>query len=124
MTTEYLTKATENLQAAEMLFEAGLHNASANRAYYAAFHAAIAVLAKFGISNTDNPHEWVQAMFAGELIHRKKIFPLYLAGILSDVQRIRNIADYKPENVSSKAITRQIKKAKDFIEQIKQEVQP
>lgn len=39
--SEYLTKVLENLKAAELLFEAGLYNASANRAYYAAFHAAL-----------------------------------------------------------------------------------
>jgi hypothetical protein len=46
---EFIHKARENLKAAELLFENGLYNASANRAYYAALHFAISILAKMGI---------------------------------------------------------------------------
>ena len=45
MRDEFLTKAKENIRAAEVLFEHQLYNAAVNRAYYAAFHAAIAALA-------------------------------------------------------------------------------
>lgn len=50
MKSEFLAKARENLQAAEVLFENHLYNVSANRAYYATFHAAIAALADVGIT--------------------------------------------------------------------------
>jgi hypothetical protein len=33
MKTEFLTKSQENLQAAQLLFDQGLYNASANRSY-------------------------------------------------------------------------------------------
>jgi uncharacterized protein (UPF0332 family) len=48
---EFLTKARENLQAAEQAFSEGLYNASANRAYYAAFQAAIAALAAENVTH-------------------------------------------------------------------------
>jgi uncharacterized protein (UPF0332 family) len=50
MRDEFLTKARENLKAAEVLFEQQLYNAAVNRAYYAAFQAAIAALADQGIA--------------------------------------------------------------------------
>ncbi len=48
MKTEFLAKAEENLTAAQVCFENGLFNACANRAYYAALHAAVAALAHKG----------------------------------------------------------------------------
>ena len=44
MGNEFFLKAHENLLAAQLLLERGYYQASANRAYYAAFHAAIACL--------------------------------------------------------------------------------
>ncbi|MDP2366338.1 MAG: HEPN domain-containing protein [Ignavibacteria bacterium] len=45
----FLERAKENLKAAELLFEQELFNASANRAYYAAFHAAIVAIMTAGV---------------------------------------------------------------------------
>ena len=39
---EFLDKSKENIEAAKILFNNKLYNASANRSYYAAFHTAIA----------------------------------------------------------------------------------
>jgi len=44
---EFLNKAEENLTAAQICFENGLYNACANRAYYAALHAAVAGSGRF-----------------------------------------------------------------------------
>jgi uncharacterized protein (UPF0332 family) len=49
MTNEFWERANENLQAAEMLFAASLFNAAANRAHYAAFHAAATIIAAKGL---------------------------------------------------------------------------
>ena len=43
MKDTFYLRAEENLVASEMLFDASLFNASANRAYYSAFHIATAV---------------------------------------------------------------------------------
>ena len=73
MKTEFLAKAKENLTAAQICFENGLYNACANRAYYAALHAAVAALAHRGIKRNKIDHGQVQADFSGELIKRRKI---------------------------------------------------
>lgn len=75
MQAEFLKKAQDNLNLAKHCLEQGLYDASANRAYYAAFQAAIAALAHAGIVNKKNDHKWVQATFAGELINRRKVYP-------------------------------------------------
>ncbi|OQW90982.1 MAG: hypothetical protein BWK78_05795, partial [Thiotrichaceae bacterium IS1] len=102
MKTEFLTKAQENLKAADLLLTNQLYNASANRAYYAAFQAAIAALATVGILGLENKnHDTVQAQFAGELIHRRKLYPGHFKSYLMDLQRVRNNADYREMPVSS-----------------------
>jgi uncharacterized protein (UPF0332 family) len=120
MQHEFATKASENLQASQALYELGLFNASANRAYYAAFHAAIAVLAQYGITHNENPHEWVQAKFSSELVHRRKVFPVAFASVLQQIQSVRNIADYKPQDVSKTSTERQIRKTTSFIHTIQE----
>jgi uncharacterized protein (UPF0332 family) len=105
-------RARENLQAAERLFELELFNASANRAYYAAFHAALATLFRYGFTpNID--HKAVQSMFNGELINRRKIVPAHLKQSLQQLQDVRNIADYK-NGVSKAKAADQLKKAVTF----------
>ncbi len=46
MTESFYLKAVENLEAAKLLYDNGLNNASANRAYYAVFHISIAAIYK------------------------------------------------------------------------------
>jgi uncharacterized protein (UPF0332 family) len=122
MNTDFFSKALENLRAAEALSELGLFNAAANRAYYAAFHAAIAVLAQYGITHEENPHEWVQAQFAAELVHRRKVFPATLPSILQQIQSVRNIADYKPSPVGKIAVERQVRKSTTFVNTVQEKI--
>ena len=118
MKNEFLIKAKENISAAEILFENQLYNASANRAYYAAFQAAIAALADLGIETGRISHESIQANFAVELIQRRKIYPNHLKSYLMDLQSVRNDADYKLKSISKKVASRQLRKAKEFIDKI------
>jgi uncharacterized protein (UPF0332 family) len=118
MSNDFLSKARENLRASEALSALGLMNAAANRAYYAAFHAAIAVLAKYGVRHDKNPHEWVQAQFASEIIHRRKLLARTFASYLTDIQRVRNTADYSPSSVSQKIAAQQFKQASQFVSSI------
>jgi len=60
MKKEFLAKAEQNLRAAELLFENGLYDASANRSYYAALHAAVAALSGAGIKTERISHDTVQ----------------------------------------------------------------
>jgi len=122
MKHEFLTKAKENITAATLLFDNELYNACANRVYYAAFHAAIAALANIGM-DTVHSHEATQAHFVTELIRRRKVYPNHLKSYLRDLQDVRNDADYEQKSVSKKVAQRQLKKAKEFVGLVTQEIE-
>jgi len=113
---EFANKAVENLKAAKLLFENQYYNASVNRSYYATFHAAIHTLSKKGYNIHRISHEATQALFAGELIKRKKEFPAKLKAYLNQLKVIRNDADYELKLVSQKVADRQLRKATEFVE--------
>lgn len=121
MKDEFLSKAKENLTAAELLFDRSLFNASVNRAYFAAFQMAIAALADKGITSDDNDHKWVQSAFSNELVNRRKIYPGKFRSYLSDMQSVRNDADYRFIATSKKIAERQLSKAKEFLNIIEKE---
>jgi len=73
MDSYFFEKSIENLNAAELCFSNQYFNACANRAYYAVYHAAIFALSANGFKDDQNGHEWVQRMFSGELVMRRKI---------------------------------------------------
>ncbi len=123
MKKEFLAKARQNLRAAELLSENGLYDASANRSYYAALHAAVAALSSAGIRTERISHETTQSNFSAELIRKRKIYPGHLRSYLSDLQRVRDHADYKLKSVSKKVAMRQVNKAKEFVTKVAEEVQ-
>ena len=119
-----MAKARENLAVAELSYENNHYNASANRAYYAAFQAAIAALANASIITVHRiSHGAVQSLFATELTRRRKIYPSNLKSYLPDLQRVRDDADYELKSVSKKEAFKQLKKAKDFVETIAKEIE-
>jgi len=120
----FWTKASENLKATQLCFDNGLYNACANRAYYAMYHAAIAILIAKGFPPTQKQidHGWVQSTFARELINRRKIMPNALKAYLSDAQIFRNNADYRDIMISQKTANRQVRKSQEFIDKIEMEL--
>ncbi len=122
MQEELLSKAKENLGAAQNCIDNGFYNACANRTYYAAFQAAIAALADKGIRSDKNSHTWVQAAFSEELIRKRKIYPGKLKSYLMNMQIVRNQADYTRKQISKKIASRQVTKAKEFVEAIMKEL--
>lgn len=84
--------AGEALRAAELLAEAGLVRSSIDRSYYAAFHAASALLASRGIFPTT--HDGVIAMLSLHFV-KAGALPREAARGLQDLQNQRLIADYK-----------------------------
>lgn len=114
MQESFILKAKENLQAAELLYYNNLFNASASRAYYAAFHAAISALYSIGIEPKVD-HKSVQVMFADNFFNRRKIITSKYKRYLVDLQDIRNNADYRI-NVSKKISKQQLNQAKELIE--------
>jgi uncharacterized protein (UPF0332 family) len=123
MEHEFWEKAQENLKAAEVLFEQRLYNASANRSYYAALQAAITALAEIGITTDRISHEAAQATFATELIHRRKRYASHLKSYLITLHAVRNDADYGVTSISKKVAARQLKKAREFIEEIRKGIE-
>lgn len=91
-------------------------NASANRSYYAAFHAALAALLHFGYK-PDIDHKPVQASFNGFLIHQRKIFPANMKSDLVQMLDVRGEADYRTGIGRKKAIA-QLKQATQFLHTI------
>ncbi len=113
----FYQRANENLEAAKLLYENDLINASANRAYYAAFHISIAAIYHIGIiPNID--HKIVQTLFVNHFFNKKKILPSSFKRYLKDLQDNRNLADYKT-GISKKNAKQQLKDAVEFVELIK-----
>jgi uncharacterized protein (UPF0332 family) len=110
----FYDKAKRGIADAEMLFDAGRYDAAANRAYYACFYVAIALLGRFGIEHKENPHSWVQAQFSAEIVHRRKLFPRTFASALSNVRSVRHTADYSQEALPKSTAMRQLKEAQSF----------
>ncbi len=122
MKTEFLEKAEESFDAAKLCFDRGLFNACMNRAYYSALQVAIAALADRGIRRDKIDHKQVQSDFSGELIIRRKVYPAKIRYYLSDMQLVRNIADYTGEKISRKLASRWLSKAEEFLGFVKKEI--
>ncbi len=122
MKTEFLNKATENLTAARICFDRGLFNACANRAYYTALQAVIAALDLHGIRRDRIDHGQVQADFSGELIRRRKTYPAKFKSYLSDMQFLRDKADYTDKNITMKIAGRMLGKLEELVGFIEKEI--
>lgn len=125
MKQEFFAKAEENLKAAELLFEQGLYNAVANRAYYATFQAAVAALLHIGILleiGDRISHQAAHSNFATELIQRRKIYPGHFKSYLIELQVVRNKADYRAESISKALASQQIKRAQEFVASVRRKI--
>ena len=87
------------------------------------FHAAIAVLARYGTEHKKNPHDWVQSQFASELVHRRKLFPRDFVPLFLDVQRIRHSADYEETALAKSLATKQLRQTQHFVNTILEHLQ-
>ncbi len=118
----FLKKAEESLNTANFCFEKQCYNSCVNRAYYAMFQVAAAVLFKAGIRPKSKiGHDWVQAEFSKAFIQRNKKFP-HLKGFLNMVQEARDIADYSNEDINKKKAGRSFDKALVFVRDISEEI--
>ncbi|MCH7952912.1 MAG: HEPN domain-containing protein [Chloroflexi bacterium] len=99
----YLAKASESLASARADNRARRYNSAANRAYYAAFQAAVAALIDAGIRPADHDwgHRFVISQFSGKLIRRRKLMPRELRSTLGELFDRRVPADYSTESVSA-----------------------
>ncbi len=115
----YLAKAEESLDGAISECANGRYNNCVNRAYYACFQAAVAALLREGIGTPGQAEQWghdyVQARFNGDLINRRKRFSPSLRETLVRGLELRQIADYKPYQVSDIRAERGLARAREFV---------
>jgi uncharacterized protein (UPF0332 family) len=119
----YREKAVESLAGAESEFDNGRFNNSANRAYYAAFQAAIAALLRHGIRRNDRkwPHTYVQSEFAGRLIQRRHRFPSHLRDTLAELQLLGHRADYEGGSVARADARRALRRSHEIVDAVRLE---
>lgn len=122
--TAYLKKSRESLASAKDDLRNKRYNSCANRAYYACYQAAAALLIKNGLVVSKEKilkHEAVQAQIA-TLIKRRKILPSEHRDTLPELMSTRATADYAAQGVGQKKARRVLKKAKDFATLVSKEV--
>ncbi len=115
----YLDRAGESLAGAANEYTNGRYNNAGNRAYYATFQAAVYVVEGAGFF-PDDPrgrwsHEAVQAVFARELIARRKIYPAQLRDVLQRNFLVRQSADYGRDAVSEVQASRALARSREFL---------
>lgn len=120
--TIYLQKALECLAGAESEFVNSRYNNCANRAYYACFQAAVQALIDAGIGPRGTGDQWshrfVPAQFDGQLINRRKQYPVELRGVLARNYMLRQSADYEGDLVTRTEAARALRRAQVFVETI------
>lgn len=117
----YLQKAFRSLAGAESECASRRFSNCANRAYYAAFQAAIAALLREGIrsrSDTLWAHSFVQAEFAGRLVNRRRLYAASLRSTLPKLQALRNRADYESSEIPENEATRALRRSREFVSSI------
>ncbi len=113
-----LEKAKKDLAAAKANAEQGFYDVSANRSYYAIFHAARAVLALTG--QDFRKHSGVIAFFRKEYV-KTGIFETKLSDIIQDAFEIRTDCDYEDFYVVAKEdVEQQIQNADYFVNKIEE----
>jgi uncharacterized protein (UPF0332 family) len=121
----YLRKARESLASAKADARAKRYNSAANRAYYAAFQAAVAALIHWRVraAETDWEHRFVAAEFSGRLILRRKVFVREFATTLPRLFQLRIRADYRPVETSSRAAAYAVRGADAFVSNVSENMQ-
>ncbi|MDP2662535.1 MAG: hypothetical protein Q8R28_17585, partial [Dehalococcoidia bacterium] len=98
----------------------GRYNNTANRCYNACFQASVAALAHHGIESRGNQwgHAFVQARFAGELVNRRKLYPVALRDTLNQNLAIRQRAAYELQHISEIQAISGLRRTRDFLDAV------
>lgn len=108
-----LTRAKEDILAAETLYNAKEYRGANNRAYYAIFHAIRAVLATDGYDS--KKHSGVIAEFRKNYI-KTGIFQTEISDMIGNAFLVRNASDYDDMFIAERSQTeKQILNAKNVI---------
>ncbi len=119
-------KACQALSVAELAYEKGFYDEAVCRSYFAALKAALALLASLGLQpkNTVRIGYWVQANFANECIHRRKLMPAESARWLAELRNLRVQAEYTDEMMTERKARQAIKLAKEFLAAVERRLKP
>ena len=113
-----LEAARESLAAARWNLRGGFHRTAVNRAYYAMFYAAEALLLRMGL--TFSRHSAVIAAFGRELVASGKL-PPKLHEYLYKAFEARQAADYRTTaSISAEAAEAHISRAGEFLTAIEE----
>jgi len=117
-----MERARQTLNAAKLLDEQNADTASiVNRAYYAIFYAALAMLATVG--EETSKHSGVLALFDRHFI-KAGILPKEMGKFLHTAFDMRQMADYEDKTDISREVSRQILEfAKEFVSSIEKKLQ-
>ena len=99
-----LNVAREDLDTANLTFEAGQYRAANNRAYFSIFHTICAVIAKEGVAF--KRHKDTLSYFNKNYV-QPEIFPRELGRKIVKAEEIRHASDYDTFYITSKEITAQ-----------------
>jgi uncharacterized protein (UPF0332 family) len=110
-----LERAQATLRAAQLCLQERLYDSAANRAYFAAFQAAIAALEKYGTRRNEWTHKGVHSDFVHFFVRRRKVVPASFMGALPDLMQLRHRADYKEPGISQRQAERAVELAEEFM---------
>jgi uncharacterized protein (UPF0332 family) len=112
-----LEKSFDDLDTAQIVFNAGKYDASANRAYYSVYHAIRAVLALDDIER--KKHSGNISYFREHYI-ATNIFDKMYSEIIKFLETLRNEADYDDmKSINAEDARDAIEKAKSFYSAVK-----
>ncbi len=123
--TNFWRKAKEALIVADLAYQSGCYNEAICRSYFAVLKAALALMASLGLQPKDTIRigYWVQAHFANECIHRRKLMPLESARWLADLRDLRARAEYTEEMMTERKAKQALKIARDFLSAVERRLQ-
>ena len=116
-----LEKSADDLETAQINYDAGKYNASANRAYYSVYHAIRAVLALDDIER--KKHSGNISYFREHYI-ATDIFSRVYSETIKNAETLRNEADYDDMKITSAEDAFDvIEKARSFYNAVKEYVE-
>jgi uncharacterized protein (UPF0332 family) len=110
-------KAKQSLRVAELAYQNGCYDEAVSRSYFAVLKGALALMASLGLrpKETSRIGYWVQAYFANECIHRRKLMPAESARILANLRDLRVGAEYTAELMTERTARQALKMAREFL---------
>lgn len=117
-----LERTQATLKAAQLCLRERLYDSAANRAYFAAFQAAICALERQGVKRNEWTHKGVHDNFVQYFVRRRKVVPASFMGALPGLMQLRHRADYREPSVSQRQAARAVELAEEFMNILTKEI--